>query len=218
MVQTGENLILNLAIFNHWRKFYGGEKAGKVPLEPSLFARWCNGRNDFPQTIADLGCGTGRDTSYFHNQWHNVQAVDGCPEALAYTGYAAALPITDGRVPNRIAFCCAKLEDLPDLALYVNGAYIRFVLHAITPDTQERLLSSIREAKVACLFIESRATENESEVETTEPHYRRPIYLPALLKQLRRIGYRDTYSAESYDFAPQGTERPRILRVVAELT
>lgn len=65
-------------------------------VETTVFVEFHNMQQPFldklppASTILDFGCGSGRDTKYFIEQGHNVDAIDGsvelCKLASAYTG------------------------------------------------------------------------------------------------------------------------------------
>ena len=56
-----------------------------VPTDASGFARWVQPRIGPGDTVADLGCGLGRDAAFFAEQGHPVLAYDVSPDARTAT-------------------------------------------------------------------------------------------------------------------------------------
>ncbi len=59
-----------------WNSFFRGPGAKHVPEQHSDFAAWVGERVDPDDLVADLGCGTGRDSAYFAAQGHRVLGYD----------------------------------------------------------------------------------------------------------------------------------------------
>ena len=60
-------------------------RAQDVPRGPSSFARWARDRIPAGDTVADLGCGRGRDAAFFARHGHPVLAYDVSPDARRAT-------------------------------------------------------------------------------------------------------------------------------------
>jgi SAM-dependent methyltransferase len=56
-----------------------------LPVKGSRFAAWVRRRVQEGDTIADLGCGFGRDAAYFARHGHRVLAYDISPDARSHT-------------------------------------------------------------------------------------------------------------------------------------
>ncbi len=67
-----------------WNQLYR-TRGGDVPTEASGFARWVQPRIGPADTVADLGCGLGRDAAFFAQQGHPVLAYDVSPDARTAT-------------------------------------------------------------------------------------------------------------------------------------
>jgi SAM-dependent methyltransferase len=67
-----------------WNEFYRGRR-NDVPSQPSEFARWAAARIPATAPIADLGCGTGRDASWFTRKGRAVLAYDIAGAAVRQT-------------------------------------------------------------------------------------------------------------------------------------
>ncbi|HET7350892.1 MAG TPA: class I SAM-dependent methyltransferase [Marmoricola sp.] len=65
-----------------WNAFFRGHEASEVPEKHSDFAMWVRERiASSDDLVADLGCGTGRDSAYFAAAGHRVMGYDISPEA-----------------------------------------------------------------------------------------------------------------------------------------
>jgi SAM-dependent methyltransferase len=67
-----------------WNDFYRARR-GDVPWKPSTFAHWVEERLPAGAPVADLGCGTGRDSVHFVRRDHRVHAYDISGKALSQT-------------------------------------------------------------------------------------------------------------------------------------
>lgn len=68
-----------------WNRVYQGPRSKEVPPGESGFARWVSARIRSNHGIADLGSGTGRDSTWFAQRGHPVLAYDLAPEARSLT-------------------------------------------------------------------------------------------------------------------------------------
>jgi SAM-dependent methyltransferase len=67
-----------------WNELYR-DRHREIPRRPSEFARWTRERLHPDDPLADLGCGTGRDTAWFVRRGHPVLAYDFSGTALRMT-------------------------------------------------------------------------------------------------------------------------------------
>ncbi|MCW2753175.1 MAG: SAM-dependent methyltransferase, partial [Marmoricola sp.] len=68
-----------------WNQFYRARRSD-IPSGPSAFAEWTCEQVGPRATIADLGCGTGRDSVWMTEQGHQVMSFDIAGSALWQTG------------------------------------------------------------------------------------------------------------------------------------
>lgn len=70
----------------HWNTFFRSPRVRAVPEGPSELAQWARRRMETRDLVADIGCGTGRDSRYFADHGHPVLAYDVSPDARRLTG------------------------------------------------------------------------------------------------------------------------------------
>ncbi|MCW2757356.1 MAG: mucin-5AC [Nocardioidaceae bacterium] len=68
-----------------WNRFYGSPQVGSVPRGPSDLATWAQARIDPAVPVADVGCGSGRDSRYFATHGHPVRSFDFSTDARVRT-------------------------------------------------------------------------------------------------------------------------------------
>jgi hypothetical protein len=68
-----------------WNRFFTSPAARRVPTRGSSFARWASARMDRDASIADVGCGNGRDSWFFAKRGRDVRSFDCSPEARVRT-------------------------------------------------------------------------------------------------------------------------------------
>jgi hypothetical protein len=68
-----------------WNELYRSTRAREIPKRGSDFARWVRSRIAAGDTVADLGCGLGRDARFFAKRGHPVLAYDVSPDARRTT-------------------------------------------------------------------------------------------------------------------------------------
>lgn len=169
-------------------------------------------------TVADLGCGSGRDSIFFSEQNYKVTAVDLSSEAIKKVSEKKP-DITTVNM-NFVKF----LEQYHDKFDYL---YSRFSLHAIS-ELQE--LSFIKNAYCALkengkLFIEARSLmderygKGEKVAKNTfryEGHVRRFIDIKELEEHLKSEGFLIEKMVQSRGFAPYENEDPIVIRAVCK--
>lgn len=199
----------------HWSAYY---KNTKGTLEPSAFGREVVNMLSTPSRILEIGCGNGRDASFFAQHDHSVVALDVSPAAIELCrDIHRNLPI--------------HFIDQPVAALESQSfgnfdvVYSRFCLHAMTEfeeiemlETSARLLLPGGKLFIECRSINdplARKGEVISPTERIYGHYRRFIILEELVERVSAAGMSVISTLESKDLAVFGNENPVVIRLSA---
>ena len=199
----------------YWNQYY---KNNLCSREPSPFAKYVSTLVEPGKTLAELGCGNGRDAIYLARLGLEVTALDLSKQAIE--------ELRQQNLPGA-KFVCADFitADCHAPECY-DYAYSRFAIHAIN-EKQERLLlqSMYRALKPGGkFFIEVRSVHDplfgkgqqlERNAFFYDNHYRRFIVLEELVKRLEEEGYCVEYAEEKTGFAPYGNDDPPVIRIVA---
>ena len=172
----------------YWKSFYQTPHS----LEPSPFARWSLSNGLQNRSVADLGCGNGRDT-FFLAKANHVIGVD--PNAPRLTGF------------ERLT-----VEDYLATSPVVEVLYCRFFLHAIEEEI-EHLILEWAARNGAAIYAEFRSDRDKPKPD----HARRLIPGNRMLTNLMGRGFHVSYYREGYDLAPFADENPHIVRLIAEI-
>jgi len=205
----------------YWDTFYSGQSVPAAPTEPSRFAKWVDQNLEHDVAVVEIGCGNGRDASFFAEEGRRVFAVDRSPAAIRLV---TEMAYRQG-LQHLQAFALA-MEELSnslksrDVRSLLGGrevaVYARFFLHAIAADAQEMFFDWLRaflQEGERC-FLEYRAADLSANEYEFGAHYRRPISSDDLARYCRSAGFELVSSAESCDFAPYRDERPLVGRTV----
>jgi len=185
---------------NYWDKYYKTFKES----QPSKFAKSCLKYLNPHSTIIDLGCGNGRDSSFFKSKGFSVLPVDKAKHI---------------NIPY-IQEDFTKLNNIP-----IDNIYMRFSLHSITKVEENRVLRwAYRNLLDGVLCIEVRSIKDRlygkgvkvGVDEYIYTHYRRFIRKEELEQSLKKIGFKILYSKERRNFAPYKRANPKILRIIAK--
>ena len=209
------------AIRDFWNNHY--ESTSEV-TSPSLFAiHTLESLTASPNLrLLDYGCGNGRDSIFF-SKYFEVLGVDLSEVAINQN------TITSKQLGSAAKFSIieknASLTELiksfdPDVF------YARFLLHAITLEHENQLLSSLADALRigAIVCFECRTTKDPlmqkgtkvSEFERIHGHYRRFIVPDELRSRLITLGFQISSFEESNEFSPTLADKPYLLRISAQ--
>jgi len=200
---------------NYWANFYRGHTAVTAP---SPFAQDCIRKLKAGQRLLEIGCGNGRDATFFAANGFEVTALDKSQPAID-----AGLE----RNEHGIEYLCCDVVDAADrVAGKFDVVYSRFSLHAMTRSEEERAIAAAHELLlrdgIFCIECRSindplaRAGDVLSPDERIEGHYRRFIVLAELLDKLKDCGFRILEQVESRGLAVFGDEDPVVIRVLAQ--
>lgn len=202
---------------NYWKNYYEKQNA---PLKASLFAEFVVENflkeND---SLIELGCGNGRDCTFFAHHNINVEAIDQCENEIAV--------LSEKNNFQNLKFTTADFTKLGKMEL-VDYVYSRFTLHSIKDKEETDVIKWSYEhiKNNGKLLIEARGKKNElyklgekvqseQDAYIYENHYRRFIDIDILCKKLEDVGFKIILAEEKSGFAPFNDTDYIFLRVVA---
>jgi tellurite methyltransferase len=172
----------------YWTSFYSDQL---VTSKPSPFAISCLPYIKEGSTLIDVGCGNGRDSSFFAKCGINVLSIDqSFPQELFATN---------------CFFLNSDVDNMPNIKC--DYIYARFFIHAISLDKEIKFLNYIKK-NCKHFFIEARSDKSKFKGD----HYRRFINLEELKSRLDAQSF-DYTIEESKNLAKTDTENPVIIRV-----
>ena len=186
----------------YWDQFYQHVE----PMHESPFGTWVLPKLPDTGMLLDVGCGNGRDTTFFgtHKPRMSVVGIDSSKTGIQSL---ASHPNVKG--------WHSHINYVNIAANSVDIIYNRFFLHAIGPNTQFLFLRNSFEwlKKDGIIFIECRSIGDQPDYYYTDKHFRRPINIDELVDEMQTIGYIITYQLLYYDLATYKHENPLILRI-----
>lgn len=206
---------------DYWDGFYASRVSNAVPLEPSAFARWVQGRVSPGQPIAEFGFGNARDSLWFARQGHAVTGYDFAESAVGQA---------QGRAHGEelaAAFSQLDLYDR-DAAELVGKAisagdepssiYGRFLIHALEESGRHNLfdLAAVALPDGGDLFLEFRTGQDETTKHVFgEDHYRVYLDPEVVIEELESRGAQVVHSEDGHGLAVYKSEDPHVARLVA---
>lgn len=199
----------------HWRQFY---TAATAPSRPSSFAaEVAIALGQQAMDVLEVGCGNGRDASFFIAQGMRVTAIDSSAAAIE-----AARSLHAG---DQLSLFEGRISDLPAERGPFDAVYSRFCLHAMTPVEEDEFLalSHAHLKPGGRLFVECRSINDPlarqgeviSKTERIHGHYRRFVVADELVSKLLRAGFEVDSLRESDGLSPLGDDDPVVIRVHA---
>lgn len=193
---------------SYWPDFYA--KHSQCLATPSPFAEFALG---FVKTqpgsprkkLLDIGCGNGRDSKFFAQEGLDVFAVDSFSS------------------PDAGNFRFARCDILDFESKGFDFYYLRFVLHTLTEDQADQLLSKLgNSAPNSLIFIETRSSMGITNEDKSETYFKSPIgeehfrmlYSKNYLDQKLLQNFLIVDSIEGAGLAVFGAEDPVCLRYV----
>lgn len=203
----------------YWNEYYKVIEHRKN--EPSQFANTILTEyiDDTNKSLIDLGCGNGRDSLFFAEQGLRVIGIDASDVAITF--------LKERNLLDNVYFICDDFVN--SSILYQNEVdyvYSRFTMHAITYESQKKVLKNVYKAlKVGGNFFVEARTVNDTiygkgeKVEKNafifDGHYRRFIDMNEFIDECKAVGFSIVYAEESDNFAPLNMQKPVCMRVVA---
>ena len=200
----------------YWNKFYKNSDQVKRPSNFAVKIR--KFLKNYKGSIVDVGCGNGRDLTYFVNNKLNIIGID--------------------ISKNAIDICKKKISKKIHQDLFVNdfikfnynnikkniSIYSRFTLHTINLKDEKIFLKKlINLSNLDFLFIETRSTKDDlygkgkkiGKNEFITDHYRRFINKSDLINKLKKK-FKILYVRESKGYSKFKKEDPCLIRIIAQ--
>jgi len=191
----------------YWEGFY---RKTEAPQIPSGFAT--DSISKFPpeSQILELGCGNGRDSIYFAKKGFKIYACDQSQQSIN------KLRI---RYPINPSFFVADIVNFGQDMNSIDLIYCRFVLHAISEDDLDRLLTWVYDfLPDGGLFFSESRSDKSSLAETGkhfEPHFRRLLNKNIFSNILVDKGFVINSLIEANNLAKYKDENPYVVRAIA---
>lgn len=203
---------------NYWEQFYSKQNA---EFAPSLFAEYVVKNVAITgKDFVELGCGNGRDATFFAQNGYTVLAIDQCSSEIL---------LLQNRYSNceNLKFECADFTNLQQCAEY-DVVYSRFTLHSISKEEQNRVVdwaySSLKKNGVFCVEVRGQKNEiykvgdavaNEKDAYVLNNHYRRFLNFDEFKNELISKGFSLDFAQEDKGFAPFNGTDETFIRVIA---
>jgi len=199
----------------YWDRFYLSEELHS----PSSFAIFC--QQNFLKSsryIIDLGCGTGRDSLYFHQQGHKILGVDQSSNIISI------LQQTYSQKFDTLRFTEGDFSTLGDIEKF-DVVYSRFSLHSVDSVSASNTLRwAFRNLNENGLILIEARSVNDELYNKGQPagkdafilsHYRRFLRLEEIYDELQSIGFKINFIVEGKGFAKFHNEDPSVIRICA---
>lgn len=199
-----------------WNEYYDNKIDGDNILisNNSTFATYIlNYITQSSKTLIDLGCGNGRDSTFFEKTGLKVTSVDMSQEALDRIG------------SNSITKVCSSMDSIIDFKDRFDVCYTRFSLHSITLEQQNKVLDwvskNINKDGLFCIetrsindprFGKGEKLDNNGFIDT---HYRRFTELSTLTKDLKSRGFKIIKAEEEWFDANYKEDKAVVVRIIA---
>lgn len=210
------NLFLPSYVFtDYWENVYNTKK---ILNQQSPFAEYVdlylkNNIINSNKNILNLGCGNNRDDWFFISKGYNVTAVDSAQKSFKKDNL-------DVIKSDIIYFVNHEIKKYDII-------YSRFVLHSITEDDENILLSKIFKYmnKNCIVFLEFRTNIDElygkgNKISSNEyihnEHYRRFINPLFIRDRIKKLGFNIRYEETSDKFAIHNQFKPSVCRMILE--
>jgi cyclopropane fatty-acyl-phospholipid synthase-like methyltransferase len=198
----------------YWENYY---KKHREPTSESPFAKYISKYLKKDKLLIELGCGNGRDSTYFSKLGVNTVGVDQCQDEIKH--------LSKKYSSNNLSF---KIHDFTRMSTnkQYNYIYSRFTLHSVDEDAENRVLKWAYNSlhKYGLFFIELRSIDDDmykkgikkrDNVSITD-HYRRFAEFDKLKNKLTEEGFDIIESIKSKGIAKHNNEDPVVVRFIAK--
>jgi tellurite methyltransferase len=205
----------------YWNKFYTDNINNKDFMIPSQFCCLMATEIDTSKSIAEFGCGNGRDSIFLARHGFNVMAMD-----LSDKGVA----INNDKIKDydNISFFCGDVSRQEDVSMLLDETrlhskakniviYSRFFLHSLDDRQESIFLGALSDGMIKgdLIYFEFRENADLVTQKIYEDHFRRFVNSDKLLERLISLNFDINYHAVGTGMAKYHEEDPIVARVMA---
>ena len=192
-----------------WQTFYSKEENLKTLTAPSSFALFIQPFLCLSpiSSIVDIGCGNGRDSSFFQSLGFECTAVDPSENALL-----------KNRTRKKIQ---ATAQDMCKSSNDYDVVYMRFSMHSVDSECEDQLFAWARSSKMFCIETRSvydpRYGEGEKVGEDSfsmNGHFRRFTRLDTLISKALSHDFEVLHASVEFEAAAIPHDRAVVNRLV----
>jgi len=206
---------------DYWDGFYAGQASGRVPEQPTAFARWVETQLSPGQDVVELGFGTARDSLFFARQGRAVQGFDFAESAVEHArgradeqGLTTEFFVLDLYDDVEVSRAVESLSS----ASGARAVYGRFLVHSLEDAGRANLLrlSAAVLGNGGELYLEFRTGKDLGQEHLFgDDHFR--LFLDPLVveMEIEALGGEVIYREEGCGLAVYKTEDPHVGRLVA---
>jgi len=194
---------------DYWNEFY----SDIANTNPSTFAKMCLNYISPNDTLLDVGCGDGRDSTFFAQRVKKVISIDNSSKTIENLQKNNELDNNEHYIVDINSLETTTISD--DV---IDVVYCRFLLHAITQDREDTLLhwSYNILPPGGRIMIETRTIEDEKLLKHYDNHLRRYVNTDELRIKLQSLGFTIIHEHQGTGLSPFKAEDPHLARFIAE--
>lgn len=204
----------------YWDKFYTDNINNKEFMIPSQFCCLMATEINANQSIAEFGCGNGRDSIFLARHGFNVVAMDLSSKVVAINNKKT-------KDYDNISFYRGDVSIREDVSMLLNEArlrsktpnitvYSRFFLHSLDDKQEAILLGALSDVMVEgdIVYFEFRTNEDIETKKIYESHFRRFVNVDKLLDRLALLNFVINYHTTGAGMAKYHDEDPVVARLI----
>ncbi|WP_258437009.1 class I SAM-dependent methyltransferase [Helicobacter monodelphidis] len=211
-----------MSSLDYWKFYY---RSHKISADNSLFSSFVKQFLEQGSSLLELGCGNGRDATFFAKNHIYTTAIDQVEEEITYLQNELG-----SEYLSFISGDFTQLQKIRDLKPPYDCIYSRFTLHSVSALEEKQLFSDIPLflKKNGLLAIETRGYKNslfqkgdsvggQEDAFIYNDHYRRFVHFESLLESLKNtLGDCEIiFAAEDKGFAPLNGVDDYFIRILA---
>ncbi|MBB6021632.1 SAM-dependent methyltransferase [Paenibacillus sp. JGP012] len=211
---------------DYWNQFYKNFNL----VEESTFCKFVKALiNDTEIKVLDVGCGSGRDAFSFARSGYEVIGIDRSEESIKFNN---KIKEDFSEINDKISFHTIDISNKEEFSNYFTSfrksstnknrkilVYLRFLLHSITEETEEKLLEVLSKNMIKgdVIAAEFRTIEDRDIDKHFQNHYRRFVIAEDLLGCLvEKYNFEKKYYKKGQGMSIYKSEDPYLARLVVQ--
>ena len=204
----------------YWNKFYTDNINNKEFMIPSQFCCLMATEIESGKSIAEFGCGNGRDSIFLARHGFNIMAMDLSDDVVAINN-------DKSKDYDNISFFCGDVSRQEDVSMLLSETrlhsktkniiiYSRFFLHSLDDRQEDIFLGALSDEMIEgdIIYFEFRVNEDLATKKIYENHFRRFVNSDKLLERLISLNFDISYHTVGIGMAKYHKEDPVVARVI----